>query len=56
MSAPEEPARPLGYWAIAGEVLLDMLRRVERGEDPDLVYAEAYVNSTIETWGVSNND
>lgn len=35
----------LGWWAISGEALLDMLRRVASGEDPDLVYAEEYANS-----------
>jgi hypothetical protein len=40
--------RPLGWWCISGEALLDMLRRVQAGEDPDLVYAEEYVNSEIE--------
>lgn len=35
----------LGWWVISGERLLAMLRRIEAGEDPDLVYAEEYVNS-----------
>lgn len=34
----------LGWWVISGESLLAMLRRVEAGEDPDLVYAEEYAN------------
>jgi hypothetical protein len=34
----------LGWWAISGEGLLAMLRRVADGEDPDLVYAEEYAN------------
>lgn len=38
----------LGWWTISGEALLDMLRRVHDGEDPDLVYAEEYVNSDRE--------
>lgn len=38
----------LGWWSIAGDELLDMLRRCHHGEDPDLVYAEAYANSDIE--------
>ena len=38
----------LGWWTIAGEDLLNLLRRVEAGEDPDLVYAEAYANSDHE--------
>ena len=35
----------LGYWAISGEALLDMLREVAAGADPDIVYAEHYANS-----------
>lgn len=35
----------LGWWAISGEALMDMLRRVAAGEDPALVYAEEYANS-----------
>lgn len=38
----------LGWWALRGEDLLAMLHRVRQGEDPDLVYAEAYVNCTRE--------
>lgn len=38
----------LGWWAISGEALLEMLRRVADGEDPDLVYAEEYANSEHE--------
>lgn len=34
----------LGWWAISGEDLLEMLRQVADGADPDLVYAEAYAN------------
>lgn len=36
---------PLGWWVIAGEDLLGMLREVAAGADPDLVYAEHYANS-----------
>ena len=35
----------LGWWAISGDALLGMLRRVAEGEDPDIVYAEEYANS-----------
>lgn len=38
----------LGWWCISGEALLSMLRRVQAGEDPDLVYAEEYANSDHE--------
>jgi hypothetical protein len=32
------------WWAIPGDELLDLLRRAHAGEDPDLLYAEAYAN------------
>ncbi len=38
-------ASTLGWWVIAGEDLLSMLREVADGADPDIVYAEHYVNS-----------
>lgn len=38
----------LGWWSIHGEDLLALLRRAAAGEDPDLLYAEAYANSTTE--------
>lgn len=38
---------PLGWWTISGEALMDLLCRAHAGEHPDLVYAEAYVNSEI---------
>lgn len=34
----------LGWWVIPGDVLLALLRRAHAGEDPDLLYAEEYVN------------
>jgi hypothetical protein len=39
----------LGYWVISGEGLLDMLWRCRRGEQPDIVYAEEYANSSHAT-------
>lgn len=36
---------PLGWWTIQGEALLGLLRRAASGEDPDLLYAEAYANA-----------
>ena len=39
----------LGWHVISGEDLLTMLRRVAAGEDPDMVYAEEYVNAQRET-------
>ena len=43
-----EGAAPLGWHVISGEDLLAMLRRVAEGEDPDMVYAEEYVNAEHE--------
>ena len=40
-----ENNKGLGWWTISGEALLEMLHRVAEGENPDLVYAEEYVNS-----------
>lgn len=36
------------WWCICEEDILAALRRVEAGENPDLVYAELYVNSEHE--------
>ena len=33
------------WWVIRGSELLDLLRRCRAGEDPDLVYVEAYANT-----------
>lgn len=38
----------MGWWTISGEDLLALLRRVYAGEDPDIVYAEAYANAEHE--------
>jgi len=38
----------LGWFAISGEALLDSLRRASEGENPDVIYAEVYANSTTE--------
>lgn len=48
MPADEDDRDPQGWWTISGTSLLDMLRRAHRGEDPDLLYAEAYANSDHE--------
>lgn len=50
-STPIDPGDALGWWTISGVDLLDMLRRAHAGEDPDLVYAEAYANSDVERPG-----
>ena len=39
---------PLGVHVIDGQHLLDTLRRVAAGEDPDLVYAELWANAERE--------
>lgn len=33
-----------GWWVIKGEHLLEMLREVSMGADPDTVFIEAYAN------------
>ncbi|MCK9896957.1 hypothetical protein [Frankia sp. AgB32] len=38
----------LGWHVIRGEDLLDLLRRAAAGEDPDLLYAEAWANAAHE--------
>jgi hypothetical protein len=38
----------MGWHVISGEHLLELLRRVADGEDPDLVYLEVYVNAEVE--------
>lgn len=41
-------ADPLGYHVVPGTTLLDLLRRAHTGEDPDLLYAEAWANADHE--------
>jgi hypothetical protein len=48
MTQPFESAMGLGWHVIAGEDLLEALRRVERGETADLVYAELWANADHE--------
>lgn len=33
------------HWVIAGDELMKMLYRVQRGDSPSVVYMEAYANS-----------
>lgn len=40
----DETVTPLGWWAISGEALLNMLNRVACGEAPDAVFMEEYAN------------
>lgn len=37
-----------GWWVINGATILAMLREVAAGADPDMIYAEFYVNSSHE--------
>jgi hypothetical protein len=41
-----EPAPP-AWHVIRGDALLGVLRRCHDGEDPELVYAEIYVNGEM---------
>ena len=36
------------WWVIHEDDVLDALRRVQAGENPDMVYAEMYVNAERE--------
>ncbi len=36
------------WWVIQGSMLLELLHRAATGEDPDLLYVEAYANSAAE--------
>jgi hypothetical protein len=38
------------WWTISGDELMKMLYRVQRGDDPGVVYLEAYVNSDREDY------
>lgn len=51
MTDPPIGDEHLGWWTIHGGDMLAMLRRCAKGEDPDLVYAEAYANSDHELPG-----
>lgn len=39
----------MGWWSISGVAILEALHRVARGDDPDVVYTELYVNSDHES-------
>lgn len=38
------------WWVIEGEFLASLLRRAHEGEDPELLYVEAYSNSETERY------
>lgn len=41
----EQVAAPPPWHVIRGDQLLEMLRRVQAGEDSEMVYLEAYANA-----------
>jgi hypothetical protein len=41
------PAHLPVWWSISEEMLLEMLRRAHKGEDPELIYAEQYANADV---------
>jgi len=47
-SSSNEEIPDLGWHVISGEDLLEMLRRVEDGENPELVYIEEWANAEHE--------
>lgn len=51
-----ERVRKLGWWAISGEDLLAMLRRVEAGERAEIVYIEEYAACTRENLADSEDN
>lgn len=36
------------WWVIHGQDLMDALNQVKNGDDPGIIYAELYANSTHE--------
>jgi hypothetical protein len=48
VASTDKTPPPMPWHVINGEDLLVMLRRVAEGEDPDMVYAEEYVNAERE--------
>jgi hypothetical protein len=46
--APPEDEPLTQWWTIHGDDLMRMLLRVAAGDSPDVVYLEAYANSTHE--------
>ena len=51
-----ETPDPLGYWSISGSDLLRLLRLAHEGNDPDMVYAEAYANSIVTNPGEETDE
>jgi hypothetical protein len=48
VSGDEEEEDPLGWHVIGGSALLNALRRIEKGEKADMVYAEMWANAEHE--------
>lgn len=48
--------KDLGWHVIHGDDLMSMLRRCAKGENPDLVYMEHYVNCDIEDFSEEGED
>lgn len=45
---PWHDVEPKGYWAISAADLLSLMKRAHAGEDPHILYAEAFANSSVE--------
>jgi hypothetical protein len=53
---PPPSKRDLGWWAIAGESLLQALEEVKNGAEPGVVFAELYANSRGDDNGSSQEE
>lgn len=38
-----------GWWTLSGDDFLAAMKRAHAGEDPEMIYAEYYANSVIES-------
>lgn len=39
----------MGWWTLSGEDFLAAMKRAHDGENPDVIYAEYFANSTIDS-------
>ena len=46
----DKPAKDLGWHTMPGELLLSLLRRCYKGEDPDLVFVQLWANAEREDY------
>lgn len=46
----------LGWWIIHGDEILESLRAVANGENPDVVYAELYANCDVQEGDVDASE